>query len=303
MFYDASAGQTVAGGMAKDPVKTGLHVGVYIVLFILGTIAMSWVLLNAGYLVGIVLTEALAAVFANWLAMRIFEGRSLVDVGLWWHRASSENLAMGAAGGVGAALAVLVPAVAAGAAHFRWTPDDQPSMGAKVLVTVLLAAGVIGEELLFRGYGFQLLLATVGPWAAIVMAGALFGILHWQNPNAGWFGLANTAGFGVLFGYAWFRSRDLWLPIGLHFGWNFTVPLFGVNLSGLRMKITGYELSWTAGKLWSGGEYGPEASVLTSAVLIALFCYVWRIPVRRQVSPFVPPAESAVCEPSPSLPS
>src|SRR5262249_3269791 len=138
VFYDASAGQTVAGGMAKDPVKTGLHIGVYVVLFILGTIVLSWALLGVGYLVGIVLTEALAAVFANWLAMRIFEGRSLVDAGLWWNRASSENLAMGVAGGVGAALAALVPAILAGAAHFRWTPGDQPSMGAKILVTVLL---------------------------------------------------------------------------------------------------------------------------------------------------------------------
>jgi hypothetical protein len=59
--------------------------------------------------------------------------------------------------------------------------------------------------------------------------------------------------------------------MGLHFGWNFTLPLFGVKVSGLRMKVTGYEMSWTAGSLWSGGVYGPEASVLTSVVLIGLF--------------------------------
>jgi hypothetical protein len=63
-------------------------------------------------------------------------------------------------------------------------------------------------------------------------------------------------------------------------------------------------MSWTAGALWSGGEYGPEASVLTSVVVLLLFVYVWKAPVRRQFSPFDrPPAESAVCEPSPSSPS
>jgi membrane protease YdiL (CAAX protease family) len=134
--------------------------------------------------------------------------------------------------------------------------------------------------------------------------GIVFALMHWANPNTTWLGIANTAGFGMLFGYAWFRSRDLWLPIGLHMGWNFTLPFFGVNLSGLRMKVTGYEMSWTAGALWSGGDYGPEASVLTSAVVILLFLYLWKAPIRRQSSPLEsPPVETAVCEPSPRLPS
>jgi membrane protease YdiL (CAAX protease family) len=167
-----------------------------------------------------------------------------------------------------------------------------------------LAAGSVGEELFFRGYGFQELLAAIGPWATIVPVGVIFGLLHGSNPGATWFSAANTAGFGILFGYAYLRSRDLWLPMGLHFGWNFTLPLFGVNVSGLRMKVTGYEMSWTAGSLWSGGVYGPEASILTSVVLIALFIYLYKAPIRRQVSPLTdPPAGSEVCEATPSSPS
>jgi hypothetical protein len=70
------------------------------------------------------------------------------------------------------------------------------------------------------------------------------------------------------------------------------------------MKVTGYEMSWTAGALWSGGEYGPEASVLTSVVVLLLFAYLWKAPIRRQTSPITdPPAESTLCEPSPLLPS
>jgi hypothetical protein len=96
----------------------------------------------------------------------------------------------------------------------------------------------------------------------------------------------------------------LWLPIGLHFGWNFTLPLFGATLSGLKMKVTGYEMSWTAGSLWSGGEYGPEASVLTSVMLVALFVYLRTAPIRRQASPLTDPAAgSEVCEATPSSPS
>jgi len=290
--------------MANDPVRVAVHVGVYIVLFVLSTIVLGWALLDTGYLVGTIATTSLAAVFANWLALRIFEGRNVIDVGLWWNRAASENLILGLAGGVACASMAIVPPLIFRAAHIVRTPFDEPSWGARIFVTVLLAAGVAGEELLFRGYGFQILLPVCGRWPTVVGVGAIFALMHWSNPNASVLGLVNTAGFGVLFGYAYLRSRDLWLPIGLHMGWNFTLPLFGVNLSGLRMKVTGYEMSWTAGALWSGGEYGPEASILTSAVIVLLFAYLWRVPVRRQASALSEPAaENPVCAPSPLPPS
>jgi membrane protease YdiL (CAAX protease family) len=291
--------------MRKDPLRLAIQIGVYIVLYlatayIFGPL-MVWL---GGYLTGITATGLMAAVFANWLTMRIYAARNLPEIGLWWRRASSQNLAIGLGGGVAAACLVLVPALMLGAARMARVPDEAPSFGAGVFVILLLAAGATGEEMLFRGYGFQVLLAAAGPWATIAPVGVFFALMHGNNPNASWWGLANTAGFGMLFGYAYLRSRDLWLPIGLHLGWNVTLPLFGVNLSGLKMKLTGYELTWTAGPLWSGGDYGPEASLLTSLVMILLFVFVWKAPIRRQPSPLTdPPRESAPCEPSPTSPS
>ena len=293
----------VASG--KDPLRLGIHVTVYIALYFGTAFVFSGLLVwLGGYLTGVTGTGLLAAVFANWLALRIYESRRLVEIGLWLNRRSAENLLLGLAGGAASAALVLAPALLVGAAHLTPTPDDQPTVGTIIFVSILLAAGSIGEELFFRGYGFQELLAAIGPWATIFPVGIIFGLLHGSNPGATWFSAANTAGFGILFGYAYLRSRDLWLPMGLHFGWNFTLPLFGVNVSGLRMKVTGYEMSWTAGSLWSGGVYGPEASVLTSVVLIALFIYLNKAPIRRQVSPLTdPPAGSDVCEAMPSSPS
>ena len=290
--------------MTRDPARLAIRVGVYIVLYILSVIAFGWALTGFGYLVSIVVTSLFAAGLANWMSLRIFEGRHLIDAGLWWNKASSSNLLIGFAGGVGAATAVLLPALLFRAASLTRSPEDAPTAGSVIFVAAVLSAGVLGEEMLFRGYAFQLLLSALGPYATILPLAVMFALLHGANPNASNLGLVNTGAFGALFGYAYLRSRDLWLPIGLHIGWNFTLPVFGVNLSGLRMKVTGYEMSWTAGALWSGGEYGPEASILTSAVVVLLFAYVWKAPVRRQFSPIAdPPAESAVCEPSPSSPS
>jgi membrane protease YdiL (CAAX protease family) len=241
---------------------------------------------------------------ANGLCLRIFEGRHLGDCGLWLNGCSGANLLFGLGGGMGAAAIVLVPPLLVGGAHMVPLPGEPASAGTVAFVIAILAAGAIGEELIFRGYGLQVLIAGVGPWATILPVGVLFGLLHAANPSASRMSSLITAGFGVLFGYAYLRSRDLWLPIGLHFGWNFTLPLFGVNMSGLRIRITGYEMSWTAGDLWSGGEYGPEASLITTFVLLLLALYLWKIPVRRQISPLIdPPQEGAVCETSQPLPS
>src|ERR1039458_1609023 len=261
-----------------------VHVLVYIAIGWLGVEIfgriMPWI---GGYFWGSFAASFATAVFANWFTLRIYTNRRLVELGLWWNRASADNLALGLMGGAGAALLVLAPPLLAGAAHLGpISAADQPSFGAVVFLITGLIIAATAEELMMRGYA----------------------LLHSGNPNATWFSVANTAGFGILFGYAFVRTRDLWLPIGLHLGWNFTLPLFGANVSGLRMRMTGHEMVWSAGKLWSGGDYGPEASVLTSAAMILLAFFIWKAPVHRQPSPLTdPPEASEVCEPSPALPS
>jgi membrane protease YdiL (CAAX protease family) len=293
----------------KDPLRIAIRIALYAVLyfavaFVFGPLLM-WVGGDAGYLPAVTATGLGAALFANWLALRMYEGRALPDVGLGWNADARGHLMWGVLGGAVAALLVIAPPLIAGMARLVRSAEGEPSFGAAAVLFVLLAFGAAGEELFFRGYGFQVLLASAGEWAAVVPVGVVFGLVHMGNPNASALGIVNTVAFGMLFGYAFVRSRDLWLPIGLHFGWNVTLAVFGAGVSGLRMTMTGREMAWTAGRLWSGGEYGPEASVLTSAAVIVLFLALRRAPIRRQPSPLTdPPAESPASEPSsPALPS
>lgn len=267
----------------RDHLRIALHVLLYLGIGLGSALIVGPLLLwLGGELMGAAGSDLACAIFVNWLVLRMFTGGRLVDLGLWWNWASGDNLALGLAGGAGAACVVLGLPLLVGAAHFVATPAEAPSWDTVLFVSVLLAAGSAGEEIFFRGYGFQLLLKNYGAYATIVPVGVVFALMHASNPNATWMGIANTAGFGILFGYAYLRSRDLWLPIGLHFGWNVTLPLFGANVSGLRMKVRGYEMAWSAGKIWSGGAYGPEASVLASIVIVGLFVYLWRAPVKTQ---------------------
>lgn len=285
----------------RDLLRTALEVLLYIFLYVSVAAVAGWLLYPAvEYLLAIILTGLLAACAANWLAMRIFERRSLPDIGMYWNDSSIRNLATGVFGGAAAAALVLAPPLMAGAASLRPMPGAEPHFGAAAFLTVMLFLGAAGEEILFRGFGFQVLIRTLGAAATILPVGVIFALMHADNPNATALGIANTAGFGVLFGFAYLRSRDLWLPIGLHFGWNVTLPLFGVPVSGLKIGMTGYAMEWTAGTLWSGGDYGPEGSLLTSVVLVALCLFLWKAPVRRQPSPLLdPPLETPPCAPGP----
>jgi len=138
--------------------------------------------------------------------------------------------------------------------------------------------------MLFHGYAFQLLIRRLGAFATILPAAIIFGLAHLGNDNSSLPGFGNTMLWGILFGYAYLRTGALWLPIGLHFGWNLVLPLFGASLSGFTMGVTGYALHWKAGDLWSGGAYGPEGSLLTTATVVVLFFVLRRLTIEQDTN-------------------
>lgn len=264
---------------------TLLRVGIFAFMEMAGlTILGPMLLPMVGYVAAAALSTFGAAAIANSVAIAAYERGGLADVGLGWGAASKRNLALGLAGGIGAAVVVLAPPLILGLAHWEPAGEGWGGLGSILFVSLLLLFGAIGEELLFRGYGFQVLLGTVGRFATILPMAALFGVAHANNQNASTAGIVNTVLWGLLFCFAFLKSRDLWLPIGIHYGWNVTLPLFGANLSGFTMKVTGYSMRWSIGDVWSGGEYGPEAGVLTTGVVLLLFVLLWKAPVAQQVS-------------------
>jgi hypothetical protein len=262
-----------------------LRVGIFALIAVLGNYLIFPIIIaffGVPLLVVATLGTFAAAAVANAIVLRIYERGKLADIGLEWTAGSRHNLVLGILGGIGAALVVLVGPLLVRVADLVPVPNEHFRWPSAVFVSIVLLFGAVGEEMLFRGYMFQVLVKAIGPFATILPMSVLFGLAHSDNLNFSWLALVNTILWGIVLGYAFLLSGDLWLPIGLHFGWNWTLPWFGANLSGFTMGVTGYSMHWKVGELWSGGAYGPEAGLLTTATVVAVFFYLQKAPVQHQ---------------------
>ncbi|MEU1755585.1 CPBP family intramembrane glutamic endopeptidase [Micromonospora matsumotoense] len=128
-----------------------------------------------------------------------------------------------------------------------------------------MAAAAVTEELLFRGLLFRLVEERLGTWFSLLLTGVLFGLIHLANPDASLWGataVAVEAGFMLAACYA--ATRTLWVPIGLHFGWNFAAAgIFSVVVSGNGESTGLLDATMSGPTLLSGGDFGPEASLYT----------------------------------------
>lgn len=266
---------------APTTLGVALKLGFYTFLVVIGVPLYAWVLSLGGYLIAATGATFGAGITANAIGLRVFERLTLPAVGLGWKGGSGRNLLIGVAAGVFAAALVTLGPLLVGAAELVHDPERPASAGSLLFVSVLLLFGAVGEELLFRGYGFQVLAAAIGATPALILSSGLFGLVHLSNLNASPLGIVNTVGFGLVLGYAFLKSGDLWLPIGVHFGWNWLLPLAGVPLSGFKIGLTGFVLRWRVSDVWSGGGYGPEASLLTCGMIVVLLVFLRKVTVTR----------------------
>lgn len=221
------------------------------------------------------LSVFLGSLAATAVVLRMFHpGRSLLSTGFHWNHRARANLFLGLALGALAGVAVTAMPVLLG--KTSWEPSATPfALDALVVFVVLILFGAIGEEVLFRGFVFQRMEETFGPVVGVAVTGLLFAWAHSGNLSVTWLAIGNTLLWGIVFGVARLRSRDLWLPIGMHAGWNWALPLLGVELSGFTLEVTGIRLR-TEDTFWAGGAYGPEAGIFCTLAMPLMLIILWR---------------------------
>lgn len=153
--------------------------------------------------------------------------------------------------------------------------------GLLAALSISLMSGV-GEELIFRGVVYRLVEESFGTLIALIISGAIFGLVHLGNANATLFsGAAIALEAGVLLGAAYSMTRSLWLPIGLHIAWNFTEGgIFGAAISGGNVRGL-IKAPLHGPDLLTGGGFGPEASIITISVCLLLAVLMLIVAARR----------------------
>jgi hypothetical protein len=161
---------------------------------------------------------------------------------------------------------------------FAWEFDPISTVISNVLIFFIVFIFVgWNEELLSRGYHLQTIASGINLFWGVIISSVIFGWLHLGNPNASWVAVAGIFFAGIFLAYGYVRTRQLWLSIGLHIGWNFFEGVvFGFPVSGLDIyPLTRIDV--TGPVLWTGGAFGPEAGliVLPSLILGALLIYLF----------------------------
>lgn len=249
------------------------------------------------YAVGI-----LAVFLASGVAVRTLDRRSLRSLGLALHSGWRRQLAVGLVAGTLVIGGVVVTLLAAGAVRFGRSDTQADALAVSFVLTLLVCVGTaFFEELLFRGYVLQVLAEGIGDFlsklrqkrlgsglsrcppeksgmavAAILLA-APFGLAHLNNDGATWAGAIVTGLGGILLSVAYFRTRSLWVPVGMHISWNFVLGwVFSLPVSGLPMEGVPLVPILTGAPWLSGASFGPEGSVVTILALVCTGVYFLR---------------------------
>ncbi len=239
-----------------------------------------------------------AALLAGWLVLARLDRRPPAALGFPLAPAAPLEIARGLA--VGGALIAAASLLLFLSRTATFIPDTGSAAGYLwmllwSLLFFFLAAAY--EEILFRGYPFQLLVRTFGRWPAVIVSAAAFSGVHAWNPNIDALAFLNIFLAGVLLALAYLRTRSLWFATGVHAGWNWTMAtLIGFPVSGLTSIDTPlYDAIEGGADWWTGGGFGPEAGLAaTGALLIGI---VWMArsrwlhdsPGMAELSPLVDP--------------
>jgi len=182
---------------------------------------------------------------------------------------------IGAGLAIGALLVAGEIGILYGLGYYEMMGTNGWSMKITQPLAIMTFVGVI-EEVIGRGIIFRITEESLGSWPAVLISALLFGLAHLPGEGAGLLAIGNTVVAVSFFAAAYMLTRRLWLCIGIHIAWNYTLgSIFSISVSG--NKSTGFLLGRLTGPEWvTGGAYGLEASVLTLITLIAVGgCFFW----------------------------
>lgn len=229
----------------------------------------------------LILTNGFPILASVFIARRLFDKRSIESLGLRLDRRAGRDVLIGV--GVAALQTGVVFALELGfgwaqVAGFAWQKQAPLDIFFNFIFWLLIYLAVgFYEELYSRGYQLINLEEGTNTFWAVLLSSTFFGLIHLLNPNATWYSVAGITLSGVFLAFAYLRTRQLWLSIGLHIGWNlFLGIVFGFPVSGLSNQGL-IEVQVEGPVLFTGGLFGPEAGLVLLPALGVGAVLVWLV--------------------------
>lgn len=225
-------------------------------------------------------TVVLSVVVYRWI-VRLTERRAVVELG---RERAVARTAWGTLFGVAMFGFVILNIALLG--HYQVDGLGEPE--AMIGLFGFMAAASVTEELVFRGVLQRVLERWWGSFLALGFTSVLFGLMHLVNPNATLWGVTAIAiEGGFMLGAAYIATRNLWVPIGIHFGWNFAASaIFSTEVSGNGTPQGMLDAATSGPMPVSGGEFGPEGSLYAVVFgLLTAIVFLWLAKRRGHLVP------------------
>lgn len=245
-------------------------------------LTLEGLLSNPAFTYGSMIAQAAGFIAAVPIMYSLFERNAGWVIG-WRGIGAFRDLFKGAGIGIVMMTAIFLVMLTIGAVQIRGVRTDAAVWWDLTVYLLFFALVSLNEELFSRGYVQGLIRHRFGSAAAILCSSLFFALLHAFNPGALQqpLPLFNIFVAGLLLGLCREVSGSLWLPIGLHWTWNYVQGnVFGYEVSGTSVASL-LELASGGRAVWSGGSFGAEGSLIATVVMGAGIWLLWRRRDRR----------------------
>ena len=142
------------------------------------------------------------------------------------------------------------------------------------LVVLIISAAY--EEALFRGYIFQALIEGTNIWVTLGIFSVIFGLAHLNNEGISVYDIVVAIFAAILLGTIYYRTRSLWMCIGAHFTWNWSIgPLFGIGIQDSEVLRHSLFIFTTNNNYLVNGK-SVINDILISVLVLILSVYLWK---------------------------
>ena len=206
-----------------------------------------------------------------WIWVRYFEKRPIKTLG-FTKRKFFRSYFEGFFTGMIMLTAVIVLMTLSGTIAFKENTELFTFDLIGIFVLMLIGYIVQGatEEILIRGWQFQVIAARYRPWLGAVVSSLMFAFLHGLNPGVSFLAVINLILFAFLLLFFILYYRNIWAACGWHTAWNWSMEnIYGLKVSGSEGEYSMLNLTSFGPKLLTGGEFGPEGSIYTTMVLLS----------------------------------